>query len=209
MNEDRWCEYVEQLSCLLGQVSFQDAQGLELQSDQGFELWCELTRQVRDQRRTVYLIGNGASASLASHMGADLAKNAHVHTQVFTDLALVTAISNDMGYERVFTEPLRRMAGRGDMLVAISSSGRSPNVLSAANFAGETGLIVVTLTGADPENPLRVCGDLNAYVPAGTYGQAETCHGALLHHWMDMVDLEHCRLVDEKTFAQSTDLPGA
>jgi len=209
MTEDRWCQYVERLSCLLGEVSFQDADDLELQPDQGFELWCELTRQVRDQRRTVYLIGNGASASLASHMGADLAKNAHVHTQVFTDLALVTAVSNDMGYECVFTEPLRRMASRGDMLVAISSSGRSPNVLSAANVAREMGLIVVTLTGADPENPLRACGDLNAYVPAPTYGQAETCHGALLHHWMDMLDLEHNRLVDEKTFAQSTDLSGS
>ena len=209
MTEDRWQEYVGRLSRLLEQVSFQDAHGLELQPDQGFELWCELTRQVRDQRRTVYLIGNGASASLASHMGADLAKNAHIHTQVFTDLALVTAVSNDMGYECVFTEPLRRMAGRGDMLVAISSSGRSPNVLSAANFGREMGLIVVTLTGADPENLLRACGDLNAYVPAGTYGQAETCHGALLHHWMDMLDREQNKLVDEKTFAQSTESLGS
>ena len=209
MVEDSWHKYVERLSRLLEQVSFQDAEGLELGADEGFELWCELTKGVREKRRTVFLIGNGASASLASHMGADLAKNAHVHTQVFTDLALVTAVSNDLGYDCVFTEPLRRMAGRGDMLVAISSSGRSPNVLSAANSGREMGLIVVTLTGADPENPLRARGDLNAYVPAGTYGQAETCHGALLHHWMDMVDLEHCRLVGEKTFAQSTDLSGA
>lgn len=209
MTENQWCKYVEQLSCLLGQVSFQDTHGQKFQPDQGFELWCQLTRQVRDERRTVYLIGNGASASLASHMGADLAKNAHVHTQVFTDLALVTAVSNDLGYECVFTEPLRRMASAGDLLVAISSSGRSPNVLSAANFAREAGLIVVTLTGADPENPLRACGDLNAYIPASTYGQAETCHGALLHHWMDMLDLEHNSLVDEKTFAQSSDLSSA
>ena len=205
MNEDRWHEYVGRISCQLTQLCFQGADGLELQTDQGFELWSELTSQVRDQRRTVYLIGNGASASLASHMAADLAKNAHVHTQVFTDLALLTAVSNDMGYEYVFTEPLRRMASPSDMLVAISSSGRSPNVLSAVNFARETGLILVTLTAGDPDNPLRTCGDLNAYVPAPTYGQAETCHAALLHHWMDMLDLEHNKLVDEKTFAQSTD----
>lgn len=209
MTENRWQQYVADLSHLLGQVSFQDSHGLELQPDQGFELWCQLSCQVRDQKRTLYLIGNGASASLASHMGADLAKNAHVHTQVFTDLALVTAVSNDLGFECVFTEPLRRMASSGDMLVAISSSGRSPNILAAANLAREMDLTVVTLTGADPENPLRACGDLNVYIPAGTYGQAETGHAALLHHWMDMLDLERNRLVDEETFAQSKDMSSA
>ena len=71
---------------------------------------------------TLYLVGNGASASMASHMAADLDKNARVHTEVFTDPALITAIANDLDYTQVFSEPLRRRMSPGDMLVAISSS---------------------------------------------------------------------------------------
>src|SRR5439155_15434224 len=108
-----------------------------------------------------YLIGNGASASMASHFAADLAKNAHLHTEVFSDLALITAISNDMGYEHVFAEPLSRRARRGDMLVAISSSGRSPNVLRAVETARRLGLFVVTLSAFAPDNHLRAQGHVN------------------------------------------------
>ena len=70
---------------------------------------------------------------MASHFAADLAKNGKLHVQVFSDLALITAISNDLGYEEVFAEPLRRMGSSGDLLVAISSSGRSENILAAVS----------------------------------------------------------------------------
>ncbi len=151
--------------------------------------WKEATLHLRDKGRTLYLIGNGASASMASHMAADLAKNGHIHTEVFSDLSLITAISNDLGYERVFSEPLSRRARAGDMLVAISSSGRSPNVLSAVTAARRKALTIVTLSAMDPDNPLRSAGTLSFYVPARTYGCAETCHAAVLHHWMDLVDV--------------------
>jgi phosphoheptose isomerase len=134
-----------------------------------------------------YFVGNGASASLASHFSADLAKNGHVHTQVFSDPALVTAVSNDCGYENIFAEPLKRMANRGDLLVAISSSGRSPNIVRAVEIARQLGLTVVTLSSMDEDNPLRSAGDVNGYVPAAAFGHAETCHGAVLHYWMDRV----------------------
>jgi D-sedoheptulose 7-phosphate isomerase len=73
------------------------------------------------------------------------------------------------------------------MLVAISSSGRSPNILKAAAVAADMKMTVVTLSGMAPENPLRRAGWLNAYVAAPTYGLAETCHAAILHHWMDSI----------------------
>ena len=123
---------------------------------------------------------------MASHFAADLAKNAHLHTEVFSDLSLVTAIANDMGYEHVFSEPLSRRAQKGDMLIAISSSGRSPNVLAAVAVARAHRVTVVTLSGMHDDNPLRAAGDLNFYVPATSYGYAETCHSSILHHWMDM-----------------------
>ena len=106
----RWQAEVEQLAGLLSKLSFRTRDGRELTCEEGFAHWSQLTLTLRQRLRTIYLIGNGASASMASHFAADLAKNGHLHTQVFSDLSLITAISNDMGYEHVFAEPLRRRA---------------------------------------------------------------------------------------------------
>jgi D-sedoheptulose 7-phosphate isomerase len=182
-----WTETITELHRLLGHVAFTDAQHQSLDAESGFALWAESAIALRGRQQTIFLIGNGASASMASHFSADLAKNAHVHTEVFTDLSLITAISNDMGYEHVYAEPLRRRGKRGDMLVAISSSGRSPNVLSAIGVAREVGLDIVSLSAMSPDNPLRRGGNLNIYLPCQSYGEAETGHAAILHHWMDRV----------------------
>jgi D-sedoheptulose 7-phosphate isomerase len=186
---DTWRKYVDDLAGILGGLVFTRADGSGLEVDDGYATWRDLTLRVRGQRRTVYMIGNGASAAMASHFAADLAKNGKLHTQTFFDLALITAISNDIAYEQVFAEPLRRRGEGGDMLVAISSSGRSPNILAAAAVAAELGMTIITLTGKDAANPLRHAGDLNLYVPAQTYGMAETAHAAALHRWMDLVQM--------------------
>jgi D-sedoheptulose 7-phosphate isomerase len=184
-----WKQKTEQLASILSNASFSDGNDSEYSPDSGFQIWKELSVGIREKERTVYLIGNGASASMASHFAADLSKNAHLHTEVFSDLSLITAIANDMGYEWVFAEPLLRRAKKGDMLVAISSSGRSSNILRAIEVAQRAGLNIVTLSAMSPENPLRSSGYLNIYVPAQTYGHAESCHAAILHHWMDMVEI--------------------
>ena len=126
---------------------------------------------------------------MASHFAADLAKNARIYTQVFSDASLLTAVSNDLSYEKVFSEPLRWRGQKGDMLVAISSSGRSPNVLNAVEVARSLNFSIITLSAMKADNPLRGLGDLNLYVAAETYGYAETCHAALLHRWMDSVEI--------------------
>lgn len=185
-----WQQHVQSLSQLLDGLAFTHRDGTAVDVDAGFTEWVDATLRVRDRRQTVYMIGNGASASMASHFAADLAKNGRLHTQVFSDLSLITAISNDMGYEHVFAEPLRRRGHRGDLLVAISSSGRSPNILAAIDAADELEISVVTLSGKDAANPLRKRGDLNLYVPATTYGMAETAHAAALHWWMDLIQLQ-------------------
>lgn len=180
-----WNRKVAALSSLLESLEVTGPDGAELTPDAAFARWVELTEEIRAANRTIYFIGNGASASMASHFSADLAKNAHVHTQVFTDPSLVTAVGNDMGYEHVFSEPLRRRAQAGDMLVSISSSGRSPNILQATSMASELGLLQVGLSAMSADNPLRQSGTLNFYVAATTYGNAETSHAAILHHWLD------------------------
>lgn len=182
-----WLRHVRDIADLLSTLSCTTRAGAALAPDAGFGEWQRAAEACRTAQRTIYLVGNGASASMASHFAADLAKNAHLHTEVFSDLSLVTAIANDLGYENVFSEPLSRRAQAGDMLVAISSSGRSPNVLKAVAVARERKLTVVTLSGMDAGNPLRATGDLNFYVSAKSYGYAETCHSSILHHWMDLL----------------------
>ena len=159
----------------------------EIDCELAFKQWKDWTQSIRRKKRTVYIIGNGASASMASHISADLAKNAFVHTEVFSDLSLLTAVGNDIGYEEIFAEPLRRRMNDGDMLVAISSSGNSPNILRAVKTAISLGGYVITLSGMKYDNALRNLGILNFYVPATTYGLAETCHTGILHHWVDMM----------------------
>lgn len=183
----KWIDDVSNLSALLMRLSCRTGGGREMTHESAFKRWRGLTIAVRRKRRCIYLVGNGASASMASHMAADLAKNARLHTEVFSDLSLITAISNDMGYEHVFSAPLSRRACAGDMLVAISSSGCSPNVLRAVEVARQRGLSIVTLSAMRADNALRGRGILNFYIPAQTYGYAETGHAAILHHWMDLV----------------------
>lgn len=182
-----WQEAVSEMSSALAGVEFTSAAGEAMTPDEGFELWRNLSVSLRAQRGTIYLIGNGASASMASHMAADLAKNGHLHTQVFSDLSLITAVANDISYDQVFAVPLETRGRAGDMLVAISSSGASKNILEAVRVARRLDMTIITLSAMAAKNPLRQSGNLNVYVRAGTYGLAESCHSTLLHRWMDMV----------------------
>lgn len=185
----RWAGQTNDLAdCLRGLVATVNG-NVPVDCDHAFDLWCDCTDDIRHADRVTYLIGNGASASMASHFAADLAKNADLHTQVFTDLSLLTAVANDMSYDMVFMVPLRRRLKPGDMVVAISSSGNSPNVVKAAEFAVLREATLVTLTAMQPTNALRQLGTLNFWLPAETYGLAETGHAAILHYWMDRVSL--------------------
>jgi len=180
-----WDNNILNLANCLKSLSIRNKPGTEIEADLAFAQLKDLTIRIREAGRTIYLIGNGASASMASHVAADLAKNAYIRTEIFTDLSLITAIANDFSYEDVFAELLRRRMTDGDILVAISSSGQSPNVLSASQVAMLLGGYVVTLSAMRPDNFLRSKGNLNFYVPAETYGAAETSHAAILHYWID------------------------
>jgi D-sedoheptulose 7-phosphate isomerase len=181
-----WSKNVDGIGNSLLSLTATDCDGNFLDIEAAFALWADWTIQIKEQKRTIFLIGNGASASMASHVAADLAKNARVHTEVFTDLALLTAIANDLSFQEIFSEPLKRRLVPGDMVGAISSSGRSPNILQAAETTKKHGGKVVSLSAMDSDNSLRRLGDLNFYIPAQTYGMAETCHTAILHYWIDL-----------------------
>jgi D-sedoheptulose 7-phosphate isomerase len=94
-------------------------------------------------------------------------------------------VSNDYSYPEVFEKPIAMFADPSDLLIAISSSGRSPNILKAAEKAKALGCRVVTMSGFLPENPLRQAGHLNFYVPSSSYGMVEIAHLTLCHYITD------------------------
>jgi len=90
-----------------------------------------------------------------------------------------------VAFEEVFALPLSRLARSGDLLIAISSSGNSPNILRAVDTARSIPAEIVTLTGQGADNRARLRGDLNFYVPSSRYGWVECAHQLILHYWLD------------------------
>lgn len=182
-----WDVYTKDIVSCLEQLSVSDRSGRKIDTDRALYILTYLTLMAKDKSRTMFFVGNGGSAAMASHVAADIGNNAEIRTETFTDLSLITAIANDFSYEQVFVKPLLKKMSQGDILVAISSSGNSPNVVNAAKKALNLGGTVVTLSAMNPDNKLRTIGNLNFYLPASTYGLAETCHAVILHCWTDSV----------------------
>ena len=191
-----WTSNISHLTKCLNVLSVRNIRGREIHADEAFSQWIDKLLCIRREGKTVFLIGNGASSSMASHMAADLGKNARIRSEVLTDPALITAVGNDCGFEEAFAEPLRWRMTAGDMLVAISSSGQSPNILAAVSLAMSMSAYVVTLSAMKANNGLRGYGDLRFYVPAKTYGSAETSHAAVLHYWVDEA-IEATRMIPD------------
>src|SRR5258705_512961 len=135
----------------------------------------------------LFFIGNGGSAAIASHMAADYMKNGDFPTFSFTEGPLVTCITNDLGYENSFWLPIDAHGQLGDVLFAISSSGRSKNILCAVEAAKGKRMNVITLSGFSEHNPLREMGQVNFHVPSHHYGTVEIAHLAILHSILDEV----------------------
>ncbi len=178
-------ERIADLTDILLRLEVTRQNGEPLDQDAALAELTDMTELTRTFHKTIFMIGNGASASMASHIAADLCKNGGLCTEVFTDLALITAVANDLGSEQLYATPLQRRGTPGDLLVAISSSGKSPNILEAVRVARKLNMSVVTFSAMGADNPLRGAGDLNFYVDAPTYGQAESAHAVLLHLWVD------------------------
>ena len=133
------------------------------------------------------VVGNGGSAAIASHLQTDLVHSLGIRALVFTEPSTLTAQANDHGYEHAFRNLTRLWADPGDLLVAISSSGRSRNILTACEAARGQGAGLITFSGFGADNPLRTLGDLNFYVASPEYGAVETSHTVLIHHLTDQV----------------------
>ncbi len=145
----------------------------------------EMLKGVQQADGTQFFLGNGASAAFAEHMALDWTKNGGVRSLNPSSAVLLTALANDMSYQDSFAVFLDRYAKSGDVVVTISSSGNSENVIRAIAAARKIGCGVITLSGLKPDNTSRKQGDVNFYVPARTYGIVECAHQVLLHMMID------------------------
>lgn len=137
-------------------------------------------RKVRERKGKVILIGNGGSAAMASHVAVDLTKAAGVRAINFNEADLLTCLANDYGYEHWVEKALDFYADEGDLVILISSSGKSPNIVNGARRAHELKLRVITLSGFSPDNPLRALGEVNLWADSMAYNIVEMTH----HIWL-------------------------
>jgi D-sedoheptulose 7-phosphate isomerase len=143
--------------------------------------------------RKVLLCGNGGSAADAQHIAAELVgcyekqRRSWPAIALTTDTSALTAVSNDLGYEQVFARQLAGLAQAGDVLIAISTSGKSQNVLRAAERARELGCKTIALTGATAE-PLGSLCDMALAVPSSRTSRVQEAHITIGHLWCEMVD---------------------
>jgi D-sedoheptulose 7-phosphate isomerase len=182
---ERWDDYVGTIAGGLREMSVTDGAGATLSAVDGFTRWVEMTHQTHDHDGYVYIIGNGGSAGMASHMAADACKHGHLRALAFNDVAMLTATANDLAYDQVFALPLQRLGRPGDLVISISSSGNSPNIVCALETARQLGLTAVTLSGMGADNRSRALGHLNFHVPLARYGWVESAHQIAIHYWLD------------------------
>lgn len=135
----------------------------------------------------ILLAGNGASASIASHLATDFSKQGGVRAMAFNDANLITALGNDCGYQHWIARALDFYADKEDVLILISSSGQSPNVVEAARRAKELGLYIAAFTGFARDNPLGAAADLNLWVDSRSYNIVECTHMIWLTAVVDLL----------------------
>lgn len=154
-----------------------------------------LLRDTLQQGHKVLICGNGGSAADAQHIAAELVgryerqRRAWPAIALSTDTSALTAISNDYGYEEVFARQVEALAVAEDVLLALSTSGTSANVLKAVKKARELGCKTIALTGVGGERLASLC-DLAVMVPATRTARVQECHITIGHLWCELIDAE-------------------
>lgn len=179
-------DYFGTLARLIREAEMTDSSGRALAAEDAFGRVRDLAHEAHDGGNKIIFIGNGGSAGIASHLAIDFSKNGNLRSMAFNDPSALTCLGNDLGYENVFAKQIDFHARTGDMLIAISSSGRSPNILRGVSAARQRKCSVVTFSGFDDGNNLRGLGDVNFYVRSKEYGFVEVAHLSICHAILDL-----------------------
>jgi len=140
-----------------------------------------------NKNKKVIIFGNGGSAAISSHVSVDLTKNARIRCINFNEADLLTCFSNDFGYEKVYSKSIEFYADRGDVVIIISASGRSKNLLEAAKICKQKKIYLCTLTGFSKSNPLKKMGNINLWANSKAYNVIENIHQIWLLSIVDRI----------------------
>jgi D-sedoheptulose 7-phosphate isomerase len=184
--QERLKRYFATLSDLLHGAEVTDRAAKSMALGEGCEWVRNAAHEAHSAGNKIIFVGNGGSAGIASHLAIDFSKNGGLRSLAFNDASALTCLGNDLGYENVFAKQLDFHARPGDLLIAISSSGKSPNILNAVKAARAHDCKVVTFSGFTEANDLRKSGDVNFYVRSKEYGFVEVAHLALCHAVLDI-----------------------
>lgn len=179
--------YFDGLSSCYSNIIATHSSNKPLTCDDAIESAIQLVLHTHQAGKKIIFIGNGGSAAISSHIAIDYWKNGGMRAIAFNDTSLLTCIGNDYGYAHVFEKPIQMFADSGDLLIAISSSGKSANILNGVKAAQEKNCKVVTLSGFEEVNPLRKLGEVNFYVSSMSYGYVEITHLSICHAIADLI----------------------
>jgi D-sedoheptulose 7-phosphate isomerase len=149
----------------------------------------DLFQKVQKTKKKIIFIGNGGSAAIASHISVDLSKNAKIRSINFNEADLITCLSNDYGHENWMKAALNIYCDKGDLVVLISSSGRSLNILNAGKWCKKNKIKFITFSGNDSDNPLKKINSegINFWVDSKAYNHIEVMHLLLLMSITDCI----------------------
>ncbi len=133
----------------------------------------------------IYIVGNGGSSSIASHVSVDFAKVAKVPSSTFNNANLITCFANDYGYANWVTEAIKCYTNKNDMIILISSSGKSINIVNAAKYCKKKSINLITFSGFDKNNPLSKLGKINFHIKSKQYNFIEMSHHIILVYLVD------------------------
>jgi D-sedoheptulose 7-phosphate isomerase len=179
--------YFVTLSDLLCQVEVTSQAGGRIEFADAATALMARARATHAAGNKLIFVGNGGSAAIASHMATDYSKNGGVRALALNDASMLTCLGNDLGYDRVFAKQIELHARTGDLVIAISSSGRSTNILNAVDAAAAAGCAIATMSGFTADNPLRRRGEWNFYVASDRYGFVEIGHLTICHAVLDFL----------------------
>lgn len=179
-------------------------QGLNLVNTQELDKAINTIVLAHLRGNTIMVCGNGGSAAISEHFLCDHSKGVCQDTgflpkvrSLSSNMALVTAIANDMSYEDVFSYQVDMFGNSGDVLVCVTSSGNSPNILKAIRRAKEFGITTIALTGFEG-GVAKDEADISIHVPIRNYGVVEDAHQAIMHIMAQLIRINHSNKVDLK-----------
>ena len=142
----------------------------------------------KQNKKKILIFGNGGSAAIASHFSIDLTKNAKIRCTNYNESDLITCFSNDYGYERWVEMAIKYYGNKGDVLIVISSSGKSKNIINGCIAAKKKKFLkIITLTGHSMNNPVKKLGDINLWINSKAYNYIENIHQFWLLSLVDLV----------------------